>query len=139
MDKKNKPELSHFEQLERIENRLTELALIQKLLFHKYLEIAEKSPTSFVKLREIHQKMPAVEEKKVFGEPISYQEICQQLEVEEREIKLKRQKLENDQLELNLAQEQRDLYNLTNIQPVITQRKPSVSTVTKSIAQDTSP
>lgn len=104
MNKDNKPEITHYEHLERIETRLAELALVQKLLFYQYLDVAEKAPSTHQRIREIYKKIPFIQKKEGIGEPIEYKTICQQLEIEERSIKLQREKLDYQRLCLEVTQ-----------------------------------
>ncbi|MEM9824805.1 MAG: hypothetical protein AAF985_27210 [Bacteroidota bacterium] len=104
MSKENKQNLSQFEQMERIEHRLAELSLIQKLLFHKYLDIAEKTPAYHQKLKKIQHQLPPIKERKVFGQPIDHHEMMQRLQVEEWEIKLEQKKLEHIRLRQKLSE-----------------------------------
>jgi hypothetical protein len=103
MSKENKQNLSHFEQMERIENRLAELSLIQKLLFHKYLDIAENNPAYHQKLKAIQEKIPVIKERKVFGKPIQHEEMVQRLQVEEWELNLEQKRLEHLRLRKELG------------------------------------
>lgn len=103
MRESNKPEISTFEKLERIESRLKELSDIQKYLFDKYLEVAESDPMYQAKLHDLLRDLKGVEIKDSYGVRSDWDELKRNLEIEEKKVKIERLKIENKQLQLSMA------------------------------------
>lgn len=104
MSKGNKPEISTYEKLERIESRLKELSDIQKYLFDKYLEVAESDPVYQERLHGLVKEIRGIEIPNSYGTEASIEEMKAKLEIEERKVKIERLQLENQQLQLHLTQ-----------------------------------
>ena len=139
MSKARKSDFSHFEQMERIESRLSELSLIQKLLFHKYLEIAERNPSYHQKLKDLHQKMAKVEEKQILGNHIDRDQLIRDLELRERGLKFEQQNLELKSRRQKLSKLQEREYHLANVKRMYEEdhlSSPSLSTEDE-LMQDT--
>ena len=102
MRESNKPEISTFEKLERIESRLKELSDIQKYLFDKYLEVAESDPIYQAKLHDLIKDLKGVEVKDSYGIRSDWDELKRNLEIEEKKVKIERLKIENKQLQMSM-------------------------------------
>ncbi len=112
MSKSNKPEISTFEKLERIESRLKELSDIQKYLFDKYLEVAESDPIYQAKLHKLLKELKGIEIKDSYGVTSNWDELKKNLEIEEKKVKIERLKLENKQLQMSMEKAKNRHMNL---------------------------